>query len=304
MTQPPIFISYSRHDGEFALRLGRDLRVAGVNLWIDQLDIPPGERWDREVEQALKACRTLIVILSPEAVVSENVMDEVGYALKESKRVVPVLRRACTLPLRLQRVQYVDLSTDYEQGLQRLRTTLVTPEADSDGATAQRRATLALHTRGDRWAWGHRVGVAALVGLAFGGGFLLVNRIWRPAREESPPVAIPSAGAPLGQPLHEESTPHPPVTLPESAAVPAFMSRPLTEAELMGKSTWELDVMRNEIYARHGRRFARSDLQSYFSAQPWYRPLYAPDEFPTSLLTAVQKRNVELIQRYQQQLAQ
>ena len=37
MSQPPIFVSYSRHDADFALRLGRDLRAAGVNLWIDQL---------------------------------------------------------------------------------------------------------------------------------------------------------------------------------------------------------------------------------------------------------------------------
>ena len=57
MSQPPIFVSYSRHDADFALRLGRDLRAAGVNLWIDQLDIPPGGRWDREVERALKASR-------------------------------------------------------------------------------------------------------------------------------------------------------------------------------------------------------------------------------------------------------
>jgi hypothetical protein len=83
MAQAPIFVSYSRHDGEFALQLGHDLRAAGVNLWIDQLDIPLGGRWDRAVEQALRACRMLIVILSPEVVASENVMDEVGYALKE-----------------------------------------------------------------------------------------------------------------------------------------------------------------------------------------------------------------------------
>jgi len=46
VSQPPIFISYSRQDAEFALQLGRDLREAGVHLWIDQLDIPPGGRWE------------------------------------------------------------------------------------------------------------------------------------------------------------------------------------------------------------------------------------------------------------------
>jgi hypothetical protein len=85
--------------------------------------------------------------------------------------------------------------------------------------------------------------------------------------------------------------------------LPDLMTRPLTEADLAGKSVQDLDLMRNEIYARHGRRFARADLQAYFDSQSWYRPLYAPDEFPTSLLSAVQKRNVDLIQRVQQRSA-
>jgi hypothetical protein len=48
------FISYSRADGEFALKLANDLRTNGVNIWLDQIDIPPGARWDRAVENALE----------------------------------------------------------------------------------------------------------------------------------------------------------------------------------------------------------------------------------------------------------
>lgn len=36
-----------------ALRVTADLKQAGANVWLDQLDIPPGRQWDREVEQAL-----------------------------------------------------------------------------------------------------------------------------------------------------------------------------------------------------------------------------------------------------------
>ena len=42
-----LFFSYSRADGEFVLKLASDLRAAGIDLWLDQEDIPPGERWDR-----------------------------------------------------------------------------------------------------------------------------------------------------------------------------------------------------------------------------------------------------------------
>ena len=51
-----IFISYSRADFDFALKLGKDLRSAGANIWIDQLDVPLGEHWDDVAEKAFPPC--------------------------------------------------------------------------------------------------------------------------------------------------------------------------------------------------------------------------------------------------------
>jgi len=34
------FFSYSRADSEFVLKLATDLRNAGIDIWLDQLDIP------------------------------------------------------------------------------------------------------------------------------------------------------------------------------------------------------------------------------------------------------------------------
>ena len=114
------FISYSRSDAEFALRLASDLRSAGQAIWLDQLDIAPGARWDREVEQALKGCGRLLLILSPASAQSENVQDEIGYALQQHKLIIPVLHQPCDIPLRLLRLQYIDFTKDYGRGLQRL----------------------------------------------------------------------------------------------------------------------------------------------------------------------------------------
>ncbi|MCH5211755.1 MAG: YARHG domain-containing protein [Oscillospiraceae bacterium] len=47
-------------------------------------------------------------------------------------------------------------------------------------------------------------------------------------------------------------------------------SRLLTEADLAGKSADELRIARNEIYARHGRKFKDASLQNYFNKCPWY----------------------------------
>jgi hypothetical protein len=80
-----------------------------------------------------------------------------------------------------------------------------------------------------------------------------------------------------------------------SQGVPAFMVRLLTADDVAGKTPTDLELMRNEIFARLGRRFERADLQAYFDSQPWYRPRFAASEFDANLLSAVQKQNVAIL---------
>lgn len=115
-----IFVSYTRDDSEQALKLTHELKTAGVNVWLDQLDIPPGARWDQTVEEALEQSTCLIVILSPRSVASQNVMDEVSYAIDEKKEILPVLIERCKVPLRLRRLQFIDFTDDYSSSLKKL----------------------------------------------------------------------------------------------------------------------------------------------------------------------------------------
>lgn len=114
---PKYFFSYSKVDAEFALKLAKELRAAGANLWIDRLDIVGGERWDVAIEAALDSCEGMLAVLTPESTSSINVMDEVSYALEEGKHVVPVLHKECKIPFRLRRVQYIDFTASYDRGL-------------------------------------------------------------------------------------------------------------------------------------------------------------------------------------------
>jgi len=114
------FFSYARVDSEFTLRLVKDLRAAGASVWLDQLDIAPGELWDGAIENALKTCHNHLIVLSPDAVNSVNVMDEVSFALEQRKKVIPVLYRDCHIPFRLRRVQYIDFRSDYDAGIKEL----------------------------------------------------------------------------------------------------------------------------------------------------------------------------------------
>lgn len=118
--QQTAFISYSREDSEFALRLAEDLKAAGAAVWLDQLDIIPGRRWARAVQDALNDCPRMLVILSPSSANSTNVEDEVSFGLDEGKTVIPVLYRECRIPFRLRPFQHVDFRSDYALGLKRL----------------------------------------------------------------------------------------------------------------------------------------------------------------------------------------
>jgi Tol biopolymer transport system component len=121
---PAAFFSYCRDDSEFALRLAEDLKTAGANVWMDQLDIEPGMPWDRAIESAVTNCPSMLVILSPTSVNSDNVRDEISFALSKKKRVIPVLYRECDVPFRLARLQHIDFRADYAGGLKALLRTL------------------------------------------------------------------------------------------------------------------------------------------------------------------------------------
>lgn len=62
-------------------------------------------------------------------------------------------------------------------------------------------------------------------------------------------------------------------------------------------SDYDLYYARNEIFARHGRMFNNSDLQSYFNSKSWYDPIYSPAEFEAmkSPLNDVETANVKLM---------
>jgi YARHG domain len=78
-----------------------------------------------------------------------------------------------------------------------------------------------------------------------------------------------------------------------------FENKVIAEAMLRGLSLHELRLLRNEIYARHGRVFKTLWLQQYFGGQAWYDP---NEEFKDEELTGADKTNVETIVAYENKL--
>lgn len=125
MEDGKIFFSYARTDSsDFAIKLSRDLKNSGFPVWIDQIDIPPGQTWDLEIEKALESAKCVICVISERAVNSNNILNEVYYALDNNKTIIPVLLHPCRIPFRLRRLQYIDFTKDYSLAFDRLRDTL------------------------------------------------------------------------------------------------------------------------------------------------------------------------------------
>ncbi len=78
-----------------------------------------------------------------------------------------------------------------------------------------------------------------------------------------------------------------------------FENRTISESMLHGLSLYELRLLRNEIYARHGRIFRAIWLQQYFDQQPWYS---ADENFKDESVSGADKQNVETIVRYESRI--
>lgn len=77
--------------------------------------------------------------------------------------------------------------------------------------------------------------------------------------------------------------------------LPQSSSRLLSGSDVAGLSLREINYAKNEIYARHGRLFDSPELQNYFNSKGWYRGTISPGSFSESLLSNVEKKNVEYL---------
>lgn len=121
-----VFISYSRTDSAFVDRLEADLRGYGFNTWVDRQHLEGGADWARLIEQQISKCDVLVVALSPDAVASQWVQNEIVYAQSAGKHIIPVLARPVErVPIEIIRLQFIDLGSEYANRLQELRVALL-----------------------------------------------------------------------------------------------------------------------------------------------------------------------------------
>ena len=76
----------------------------------------------------------------------------------------------------------------------------------------------------------------------------------------------------------------------------SLLGSKLTATDLEGMDKDQLRLMRNAVYARHGRTFKSKDLQSLFNGYVWYRP---NSKYSDDLLTETDRANISLIQEFE-----
>lgn len=75
--------------------------------------------------------------------------------------------------------------------------------------------------------------------------------------------------------------------------------RYLTKSDIRNLSAWEIKLAKNEIYARHGRKFNNSKIQSYFDTKPWYDGRISPSNFDDDVLNDYEMENVQFLSKYE-----
>lgn len=81
--------------------------------------------------------------------------------------------------------------------------------------------------------------------------------------------------------------------------LPGSDSAFITMADLKGFSAEECRIARNEIYARHGRKFKDKELQAYFDSKDWYHGTIEPDSFKEDMLNEYELANRDLIVEFE-----
>ncbi len=109
-----IFLSHASEDKRQARHVAAILRRQGWDPWIDESDIPGGSSWAASIQQALKACSVVVLLVTANSVAKEWVLDEITSARNLRVPIIPAFLEDVRLPdelqFMLQRTQSVDVS--------------------------------------------------------------------------------------------------------------------------------------------------------------------------------------------------
>jgi hypothetical protein len=122
-----LFISHSWKDKFFVSKLAEQLRVRGVEVWVDSAELKVGDSLFQSISKAIADNDYFAIILSHNSVSSGWVQRELQLAMnlvleKKGRRILPILIERCEVPLFLRDLVYADFTDpkNFDSALLRL----------------------------------------------------------------------------------------------------------------------------------------------------------------------------------------
>ena len=118
--KPTVFMSHNSRDKAFVRRLANKLKVDGIDVWLDEIEIKIGESIHQKVNDGIAKSDFFAIVLSQSSVDSKWVQDELSSASSIEKYqdrgifILPILIEECDVPPLLLDRRYANFSEDEE----------------------------------------------------------------------------------------------------------------------------------------------------------------------------------------------
>jgi outer membrane protein assembly factor BamD (BamD/ComL family) len=150
-----VFLCHASGDKPQVRTLYKHLVLEGVDAWLDQEKLLPGQNWKLEIPRAVQEADVVVVCLSNKSITKEGyIQKEIRFALDVADEkpegaifIIPARLEDCRVPEKLSRWQWVDLfnETGYVKLLSSLKLraeivgAVVSPSSYDDGDETERR---------------------------------------------------------------------------------------------------------------------------------------------------------------------
>lgn len=88
-----VFISHSARDQGLVISLANLLSKFGVEVYVAQWYLAPGEPLDKIILQQIEQSDCVIVLLTRNGIRSNWVQQEIGYALRTNRPLIPIVEK-------------------------------------------------------------------------------------------------------------------------------------------------------------------------------------------------------------------
>jgi hypothetical protein len=109
-----IFLSHNTRDRAWCEWLMREAALQGIMPYLAEHDVQAGKSLAEKVEAAIDASVAVVVLITDNSVSSQYVQQEIGYARKAKKLIIPVVQTGIAAEQlgMLQGVEYVSFDFD------------------------------------------------------------------------------------------------------------------------------------------------------------------------------------------------